>query len=42
MVQLGVFKGSTYLIFTMMVPNVSEEKAKPLVQKLALKAIAKL
>ena len=42
MVQLNLFKGPTYVILTMMVPGVTEEKAKPLAQKLAEKALSRL
>jgi hypothetical protein len=42
MVQLNLFKGPTYVILTMMVPGVTEEKAKLLAQKLAEKALSRL
>jgi hypothetical protein len=42
MVQLNTYKGSTYVIITMLVPGTAEAKSKEMVTKLMQKVISKM
>jgi hypothetical protein len=42
MIQLNSFKGSTYVLLTMLVPGAAPEKGKAMAEKLMLKALAKV